>query len=185
MRSRMAHSTSICLIVSSLCCLLPSSPCGFVKAQEVYDGVQSQLPAGRTPWGELDLDWVLNRPLNANRVMSRLRTDRKFLDNSAISDPIRSQAVEGTPYLWEESAYTWYSPAFCHSPLYFEQPNLERYGQGPRQPWASPASAGRFLGQVTTLPLAVIWSPPWSRSCTQGHHRPGNLAPWQRKSLSR
>lgn len=213
MRSTIVRCTLSFVIPSSLCFLAAGAIGGLTHGQEVKQGnkskeengtgvvvalvatstpiqpvqiqpVQSQPPAGQVQWGELDLDSILNRPLDANRSMSRLKTDRRFLDESSIPDTTRLQIGDGSPYLWEGTGYTWHSAAFCHSPLYFEQPNLERYGQGPCHPWATPVSAGRFLGQVTTLPLAVIWSPPWSRSCTLGHHRPGDLAPWQRKGGS-
>jgi hypothetical protein len=82
---------------------------------------------------------------------------------------------------WISSSYCWQSPAFCHSPLYFEQPNLERYGQGPAYPWTSTASAAKFACQLITLPASMIINPPCSNSCTLGHNRPGDCAPVQRK----
>jgi hypothetical protein len=172
------------LVALSTLCLLIIDASGGIALGQDNTASPSVVPAGQVPWGELDLDSILNRPLDANRSMSRLKTDRRFLDESSIPDTTRLQFGDGSPYLWEGTGYAWHSPAFCHSPLYFEQPNLERYGQGPCRPWASTVSATRFVGQVTTLPLAVIWSPPWSRSCTLGHHRPGDLAPWQRKTSS-
>ncbi|MEQ1830338.1 MAG: hypothetical protein ABL921_30555, partial [Pirellula sp.] len=77
------------------------------------------------------------------------------------------------------SGYCWQSPAFCYSPLYFEQPNLERYGTSPGH-WLSPAvSASFFFGQVVAFPLKSFRHPFWSKDCTLGHHRPGNCTPHQ------
>ena len=85
------------------------------------------------------------------------------------------------PFAWISSSYCWQSPAFCHSPLYFEQSNLERYGQGPGYPWTSTVSAAKFACQLIALPASMIIDPPCSNSCTLGHNRPGDCAPIQRK----
>lgn len=58
--------------------------------------------------------------------------------------------------------YYWQSPEFCHRPLYFEQPNLERYGRhaGVLQPAISGA---HFFGVVPALPYLMVVERP--RAC--------------------
>lgn len=91
----------------------------------------------------------------------------------------RTEVGEYGIQYWTGTAYCWKSPAFCHSPLYFEQPNLERYGQGLGTPFNSIVSPLRFSQQVLTLPVAVMITPPWTKECTLGNHRPGDCAPHQ------
>jgi hypothetical protein len=75
--------------------------------------------------------------------------------------------------------YTWAAPDFYHHPLYFEQVNLERYGQGPHHAIQPIYSAAHFFATVTKLPYHLVTSPPCERVYTLGHHRPGNCAPYQ------
>ncbi len=58
-------------------------------------------------------------------------------------------------------AYVWQSGAFCHRPLYFEQPNVERYGHsiGPLQ---SVLSGAHFFANVVALPYWTIVERPWA-----------------------
>jgi hypothetical protein len=133
----------------------------------------------------------LNSPLSVERMIgpatdpsnlfSRTNIQPSFSEASEMLPPMRRQMGIHGELEWGPERYCWQSPAFCYSPLYFEQPNLERYGQGKGQPFASTVSAAYFVGQVTTLPIAVLCNPPWRKECTLGHHRPGNCAPIQRK----
>jgi hypothetical protein len=135
----------------------------------------------------LNVDALLKRPINAERLFTQkgLQTDRAYVETASLIDPVRSQKTsEMGAYAWNAFGYTWESAAFCFSPLYFEQPNFERYGQGVGRPFASTASAVEFVADVTTLPIAVICTPPWSCSCSLGHHRPGDCAPRQGKTAN-
>ena len=78
----------------------------------------------------------------------------------------------------------WFSDAaygpqlnFCYRPLYFEEPNLERYGRtaGLLQPLIS---AGNFFGNVAVLPYRLVAQRPGY--CTYHEHlfRPGAPAAW-------
>ena len=132
--------------------------------------------------GKLDVAQMIHSPTDHVQVFSQLNIDRSFLSEAMPAPAVRSyQADTQGGFDWTPSGYCWQSPAFCFSPLYFEQPNLERYGQG-KGPILDPAlSAGYFFGQVTVLPIRALWQPPWSKSCTLGHHRPGDCAPIQRR----
>ena len=96
----------------------------------------------------------------------------------------------------------WAAPAICHTPLYFQDAALERYGQsveqalGPhlgqtfsyplddprqsiqRQQMLQPAySAGMFALQILALPYNLIMDPPWEAQYDLGYYRPGDPIP--------
>jgi hypothetical protein len=126
---------------------------------------------------------LTENPTYPQILMKDLQSDRRYFESALVAEPTRLQGPEIGPYPWSAHGYCWESPSFCFSPLYFEQPNLERYGQGVGRPFTSASSAVAFVVDVTTLPIALICSPPCSKSCTLGHHRPGDCAPYQRKTL--
>lgn len=132
--------------------------------------------------GKLNVDNMIRTPTDHVALFSKLNIDRSFIEQSSLASPVRGQPIDEVgSYEWSPSGYCWQSPAFCHSPLYFEQPNLERYGNG-HGPLVDPVlSASYFLGQVVTSPAKAMWQPPWSKSCTLGHKRPGDCAPLQRR----
>lgn len=131
----------------------------------------------------LDVNSLIGGSANSQKVFRDLQTDRRYMESATLVEPVRMQRnSETVPYLWNAHGYAWESATFCFSPLYFEQPNVERYGQGVGRPFASTISAVKFVSDVTTLPIAVICTPPWSCSCSLGHHRPGDCAPCQRKT---
>ena len=135
----------------------------------------------KTTKGKLDVNRMIRTPMDHAAVFSKLNVDQSFRMDSPLAAPIRSHAVdEMGVFDWSPNGYCWQSPAFCHSPLYFEQPNLERYGNSHGNLVSPALSASYFFGEVATLPARVIWQPPWSKSCTLGHKRPGDCAPVQR-----
>ena len=76
---------------------------------------------------------------------------------------------------------TWDSPNICYRPLYFEEPNLERYGYHFER--IQPAVSGlHFLSNVLALPYKRGVHGP--RECVSGlgYYRPGNCNPayWPR-----
>jgi hypothetical protein len=121
-------------------------------------------------------------PTNPQNLIKDLPSDRRYFESALVAEPTRLQSPEIGPYPWSAHGYCWESASFCFSPLYFEQPNLERYGQGVGRPFTSASSAVAFVTDITTLPIALICTPPHSKSCTLGHHRPGDCAPYQRKT---
>jgi hypothetical protein len=131
----------------------------------------------------LDVTRLIGRPASSYSLFQDLETDQKFQQTATLADPIRTtRDADAATYMWNTHGYAWESASFCYSPLYFEQPNIERYGQGVGRPFASTVSAVKFGADIVTLPVALVCTPPWECSCTLGHHRPGNCAPYQRKT---
>lgn len=83
----------------------------------------------------------------------------------------------GVNRLWSSTLYAWEAPALCHRPLYFEDENLERYGQsfGVLQP---AVSAGRFYGRALALPYLMGAYPPHECYYTLGKGTPGTYIPY-------
>jgi hypothetical protein len=78
---------------------------------------------------------------------------------------------------WTLSTFTWTASALCHKPLYFEQPQVERYGHT-RGPVIQPVlSAAHFFGSVFVLPYKMGLNPPTECQYALGYYRPGNCAP--------
>jgi hypothetical protein len=85
--------------------------------------------------------------------------------------------TEGVIDPWNGDVYCWTTPGFYHNPLYFEQVNLERYGQGAPPALQTLVSGGRFFSTIAILPYH-IGNQPWDeRVHTLGHYRPGNRNP--------
>jgi hypothetical protein len=99
------------------------------------------------------------------------------------TDPIRTleQEFGSTEFRREpiDYVYHWESPAFFNRPLYFEQPNLERYGYtwGPLgQPFVS---AAQFFVKIPLLPYMMTVHCPNEPIYSLGYYRPGSRAPYQ------
>lgn len=115
-----------------------------------------------------------------SQLFANSQATREFLEGTEYFSPQRSNLGPSGPIQWSTSGYAWQSPAFCYSPLYFEQINFERYGQGRSSPFAGASSAARFVGHTLILPISMMHTPPWCKECTLGHHRPGDCTPIQR-----
>lgn len=133
--------------------------------------------------GKFNVNEMVRNQVDLTSIFSQTRIDSLANEPAALAPMVR---VQNSPsmgeYQWSPSGYCWQSPAFCYSPLYFEQPNLERYGNSTFPLLAPAVSATYFFGQVTFLPIRSLIQPPWSASCTLGHHRPGDCAPFQRRN---
>jgi len=131
--------------------------------------------------GKLDVDDMVRNQVDITSILSKSEIESVSLEPAEAAPMVR---IQNSPsmgeYQWTPNGYCWQSPAFCYSPLYFEQPNLERYGNSTFPLLAPAVSATYFFGQVTFLPIRSLIQPPWSTSCTLGHHRPGDCAPFQR-----
>ncbi|MCC6509711.1 MAG: hypothetical protein IT423_11420, partial [Pirellulaceae bacterium] len=80
---------------------------------------------------------------------------------------------------WATESYTWYTPVFSHHPVYFEQPNLERYGIGTYRVLQPAASSAHFFSSIALLPYKALTQHPCERVYTLGYDRPGNCAAYQ------
>jgi hypothetical protein len=81
---------------------------------------------------------------------------------------------------WPDFTYVWQAPGLCHRPLYFEEPNLERYGHSAGHVVQPLVSAAHFAAAVPALPVNMALRRPWNCAYTLGHARPGSSAPWAR-----
>jgi len=130
----------------------------------------------------LNADEMVNRPVTSVDVLSRLNMMKGLDAGASLAPDIRNQSPESSNfYDWSPAGFYWESPAFCHSPLYFEQPNLERYGNGKGHLLTPAWSATYFFGQAVAWPITSVCQPPWTKQCTLGNHRPGDCAPFQRR----
>ena len=139
-------------------------------------------PAGQLREGKLKVEDMIRNQIDISALFSKIKIQQSA-DPVPVASTVRIQRTPGMgEFEWSPRGYCWQSPAFCYSPLYFEQPNLERYGNTSFPVLAPAVSATYFFGQVTLLPFKSLHQPPWSKSCTLGHHRPGDCAPFQRRN---
>ena len=88
------------------------------------------------------------------------------------------------PPRFAPTAFHWAAPAVFSRPLYFEQPNLERYGHYPALCKAdvltpSAVSAAHFFATVPVLPYQLGAEPPDECNYVLGSYRPGSCNPHQ------
>jgi len=82
------------------------------------------------------------------------------------------------PRRFASTTFTWKAAGYCHKPLYFEDWNLERYGQSRgvlADPWIS---AAHFFVSLPVLPYKMGVQAPWECVYPLGYYRPGSCAPW-------
>jgi hypothetical protein len=82
---------------------------------------------------------------------------------------------------WAHTSYQWEATGLAHQPLYFEQPNLERYGYAPTRSrfGQSVISAAHFFGSVFILPYRLGAEPVYEQQYVLGHYRPGSYVPYE------
>jgi hypothetical protein len=79
---------------------------------------------------------------------------------------------------WQATEFTWEASELYHTPLYFEDVTLERYGQSCR-PWVQPwLSGAHFFGTFPFLPYKMAIDPPREHIYTLGYRRAGSPNPW-------
>ena len=90
----------------------------------------------------------------------------------------------GAAQYWAPKQYLWHSTGFYHRPLYFEQKNLERYGND-FGALSNLVSAAHFFGTIAILPYKMGAYPQSEPMYTLGHGRPGNCVSQHFYSLPR
>lgn len=75
------------------------------------------------------------------------------------------------------SVFAWKASNVSHNPLYFEDPQLERYGHTYHDCVQPFVSLGRFSVQVVGLPYQMALDPPCKEVYALGYYRPGEPAP--------
>lgn len=85
--------------------------------------------------------------------------------------------------MWAYQTYTWTASQLCHKPLFFEDVQLERYGQTSR-PIVQPFRSGaHFFLNIAAMPYNAGVYPPNECRYSLGYYRPGDCAPYLSKSL--
>ena len=76
-----------------------------------------------------------------------------------------------------ESIFVWEASNLTYNPLYFQDPQLERYGHT-HHPLIQPfVSSGRFGLQLVGLPYQMAIDPIDTCVYSLGYYRPGECAP--------
>ncbi len=94
----------------------------------------------------------------------------------------REPVIEGAAMAsrpWLAFSYCWTAPSICHRPLYFEEPNLERYGHSAGCLLQPAISGAHFFTNLAVLPYKMGQDRCHECVYTLGHYRPGSCAPWQ------
>jgi hypothetical protein len=109
--------------------------------------------------------------------------------NRNISDPNLTFAANATMAQvarmnQQPFVKTWRSPDMVHRPLYFEDANLERYGNntGRYQPFRSGV---HFFSNVMLLPYQIGATSPKTCDYSMGHLRPGDCVPAYKEHFTR
>ena len=119
---------------------------------------------------------------HAGELFSMLEVQDRFQGYAESVQSARTRDLDSpaqSPYTFE--TYTYISPVFYHKPLYFEQPNLERYGQGTYRCLQPAASSIHFFGTIPLLPYKALTQHPCEKHYTLGNQRPGNCNPVQKR----
>ena len=126
----------------------------------------------------LSTDSMIGPLKGAEQLFHRLDLveDLRFVAAPALAGP-REDVYQ---FEWMPTPYTWISPAFYHYPLYFEQPNLERYGIGRARVVQPLLSSAHFFWSIPLVPYKTLTHHPREHVYTLGQGRPGNCVPIQR-----
>ncbi len=73
---------------------------------------------------------------------------------------------------------TWKASNLCHTPLYFEDVNLERYGHTHGPVLEPVVQSAHFFANIAVLPYKMGVHSPKECQYALGYYRPGNCAPW-------
>ncbi len=76
---------------------------------------------------------------------------------------------------WQPTTLTWKATGVCHKPLYFEEPQLERYGHTTGHFVQPLLSGAHFFLNLVALPYHAGINPPWECQYPLGYYRPGQL----------
>jgi hypothetical protein len=129
-------------------------------------------PAGQHPLEEFE-------PIMDLRVDIRLEASP---DADLPADPSenlfdRSPVLPPRTTAWSWREFRWSATELWHRPLYFQDVQLERYGQM-RHPLIQPVLSGvHFFGTVPILPYKMGLHRPGCCVSNLGYYRPGSCAP--------
>lgn len=160
----------------------------------------SQAEEVRTPRGRqtASSEMSLSRPLSQISVNSAMPASlveelQKVPPNFQINDLAEARFGDWSSPRYSAmmlsagfspSGFCWAAPAVYHRPLYFEQPNVERYGhyvsvcEGGNC-LQSAVCAAHFFGTIPVLPYKVGADPCCEKQYVLGCYRPGSCNPHQ------
>jgi hypothetical protein len=103
----------------------------------------------------------------------------KTVDGKGPECPNEIQLSSGPfePRVFPASTYTWQASNIFYQPLYFEDPDLERYGHAWPFFIQPIVSSVRFTTQAVGLPYQMVIDPCCCRVYPLGYYRPGECAP--------
>ncbi|MEZ6151489.1 MAG: hypothetical protein R3C09_15335 [Pirellulaceae bacterium] len=125
--------------------------------------------------------------LNTDSMIGPLKGAEQLFNRLDLAEDLRTFGApaaagpreDASQFGWMPTPYTWISPAFYHYPLYFEQPNLERYGVGRARAVQPLLSSAHFFWSIPLMPYKTLTHHPRERVYTLGQGRPGNCLPVQ------
>jgi hypothetical protein len=122
---------------------------------------------------------------NAASFLSQLDFENDFRSEAVVPASMVRTTTDASGFGpdWMQQSYAWVAPTFPHKPLYFEQPNLERYGRGPKRCIQPLCSGAHFFGSVLLMPYKVLTQHPEERVYGLGNNRPGDVVPYQTRTL--
>ncbi|MFK7767219.1 MAG: hypothetical protein AB8B55_08350 [Mariniblastus sp.] len=128
-----------------------------------------------------DDNMLLNLPKSNLHAPLPIDSMQRATYNREIADPnltFAANAYTGTDYRQDSQPVTktWQTPNMVHRPLYFEDVNLERYGNG-RGAIQPILSGVHFFSSVAFLPYKTGATAPTECVYTMGYFRPGDCNP--------
>jgi hypothetical protein len=168
---------------------LPTLP----RPNQVFENVNQSTPLGSIqPVGASKIDigyqQTTSDPNRLKRVTEILpygdyqpsMTIKRRVDPSLEAPEEVSLSNEDVqPRQMEPLLYQWQASNLNHYPLYFEDPNLERYGHAFHPLFQPFISTGRMGLQLVGLPYQMTIDPVCKPVYTLGWYRPGECAPKQ------
>lgn len=128
----------------------------------------------RLPVSDLNEGIVINSMQRAVNYPDIPNPNLSFVESAALAPTLAPS--------FQPITKTWRSPNMVHRPLYFEDANLERYGNGIGK-WQPVASGVHFFSSVMMLPYKIGTTPPTECDYSMGHFRPGNCVPAYRQKF--
>jgi hypothetical protein len=103
----------------------------------------------------------------------------KSADGTTLECPKEIALSEGPyqPPSFSPSVYAWQASNICYNPLYFEDPDLERYGHTWPFLVQPLVSSLRMTIQAAGIPYQMVLNPCHSAVYPLGFYRPGDCAP--------
>lgn len=137
--------------------------------------------SGERKTEKIELESIIGGLKSQKEIFGNLKIDPTAITTAATVGPDQrlEYLPDGSAAAWQGDIYCWTAPDFYHNPLYFEQVNLERYGQGTYTCLQPAASAAHFFATIPVLPYKIGGQDWNERVYTLGHRRPGNCNPYQ------